>query len=45
MDDAYRARPAPKMTGTEHFTPAWLESRLPDWTASRPVKLGVVHAA
>lgn len=36
MDDPYLARPAPKSTGIEYFTPAWLDSRLPDWAASRP---------
>ncbi len=36
LDDPYFDRPAPKSTGIEYFSPAWLDERLPDWAADRP---------
>lgn len=36
MNDPYLARPVPKSTGIEYFSPAWLESRLPRWAGERP---------
>jgi anhydro-N-acetylmuramic acid kinase len=39
MDDPFLARPAPKSTGIEYFTPAWLDERLPGWAASRPADI------
>jgi len=35
-DDPYFALPAPKSTGIEYFSPAWLRSRLPADAAQRP---------
>lgn len=34
--DPYFARPAPKSTGIEYFSPAWLDARLPEWAEDRP---------
>ena len=36
MGEPYFDRPAPKSTGIEHFSPRWLNERLPDWAHSRP---------
>ena len=39
LADDYFARPAPKSTGIEYFSPMWLESRLPAWAALRPADI------
>ena len=39
LDDGYLHRPPPKSTGIEYFNPAWLEQRLPDWSAQRPADI------
>jgi len=36
MSEPYLARPAPKSTGIEYFSPAWLDQRLPAWADERP---------
>lgn len=36
MRDPYLAQPAPKSTGIEYYTPAWLDARLPEWHRDRP---------
>ncbi|MEE4639759.1 MAG: anhydro-N-acetylmuramic acid kinase [Wenzhouxiangella sp.] len=36
LADQYFARPAPKSTGIEYFSPGWLGSRLPQWAHDRP---------
>ncbi|MFW5816363.1 MAG: anhydro-N-acetylmuramic acid kinase [Wenzhouxiangella sp.] len=36
LADEYFARPAPKSTGIEYFSPGWLGARLPDWAHERP---------
>lgn len=40
LADEFFARPAPKSTGPEHFSPAWLEERLASWTAANPERSG-----
>ena len=37
--DPYFARPAPKSTGIEYFSPGWLDERLPDWAEARPADI------
>lgn len=39
MGDQYFARPAPKSTGIEYFSPAWLDARLPGWAHERPADI------
>jgi len=36
LDDPYFARPAPKSTGTQHFSRQWLQRRLGDGYGARP---------
>ena len=36
LADEYFARPAPKSTGIEYFSPGWLNERLPAWAHERP---------
>lgn len=36
QEDPYFQRPPPKSTGIEHFSPDWLDRRLPDWHEARP---------
>lgn len=36
LEDAYFARPAPKSTGPEHFSPQWLQHHLDEDPALRP---------
>lgn len=36
LADGYFARPAPKSTGIEYFSPAWLDARLPAGSDRRP---------
>jgi anhydro-N-acetylmuramic acid kinase len=36
MRDPYLARPAPKSTGIEYYTPAWLDERLPEPLTMHP---------
>jgi anhydro-N-acetylmuramic acid kinase len=36
MNEPYLRQPAPKSTGIEYFSAAWLDARLPDWAEERP---------
>lgn len=39
LDEPYFDRSAPKSTGIEHFSEAWLDRRLPDWAGVRPADI------
>ncbi len=39
MSDPFIHRAAPKSTGIEYFSPAWLEARLPTWANQRPADI------
>nr|WP_277347456.1 anhydro-N-acetylmuramic acid kinase [Wenzhouxiangella sp. XN79A] len=39
LDDPYFSAPAPKSTGIEYFSPAWLRARLPDDAGTRPADI------
>lgn len=39
MQEPFLGRPPPKSTGIEHFSPAWLDARLPAWADDRPADI------
>lgn len=39
LREPFLARPAPKSTGIEYFSPGWLEARLPGWADERPADI------
>lgn len=39
MDEPYFGQTPPKSTGIEHFSPAWLDERLPDWAGEQPADI------
>lgn len=45
LRDPYLAVPAPKSTGIEYYSPAWLEARLPPWSQARPADVQATLAA
>lgn len=45
LRDPYLTAPAPKSTGIEYYSPAWLEARLPPWSRARPADVQATLAA